>query len=257
MIPAAQVHAGPQRHPAGRCRAAVAYALDGDLRFLSHHDELRMFTRALVRARWPLRFSEGFNPIPRVRLPLPRPVGTASDCQWALVELKTARPTAELHERLARALPAGCRLHRTIAPAAAGTPHPRTASYAVTLRPEDTRGLAERITRLMARKHVSVPHAAGRDGPPRPLDIRPYLETLVLDGTVLRMRLAYAAHRSARPSEILTALDLDAAAYAHRLRRVAVTWDMELTATGEPAVAPEGNTIGQEKDDEQEKAKDD
>ena len=42
----------------GACRAvALCFALDGALRFLSHHDELRMLTRALRRARWPLAAS--------------------------------------------------------------------------------------------------------------------------------------------------------------------------------------------------------
>ena len=81
------------RAPAGEqtapCfRVALSYALNGELRYLSHRDELRMLTRALVRARWPLRYSRGFNPIPRLTLTLPRSVGTASECQLALVELR-------------------------------------------------------------------------------------------------------------------------------------------------------------------------
>ncbi len=65
---------------AGRLRAALEFALAGDLRFLAHHDELRLLTRALVRAGWPLAYSQGFNPRPRLVLPLPRGNWRSSSC---------------------------------------------------------------------------------------------------------------------------------------------------------------------------------
>ncbi|MBU0616609.1 MAG: DUF2344 domain-containing protein, partial [Planctomycetes bacterium] len=41
----------------GRHAVACCFALGGDLRLLSHHDELRMLARALRRAGWPLAYS--------------------------------------------------------------------------------------------------------------------------------------------------------------------------------------------------------
>ncbi|GAF87148.1 unnamed protein product, partial [marine sediment metagenome] len=64
--------------PAQRERWVFGYDVDGDLRFISHHDMLRLFARSLARAALPVRFSEGFNPHPRLSIPLPRPVGVAS-----------------------------------------------------------------------------------------------------------------------------------------------------------------------------------
>ena len=87
-----------ERHAATMC-----YSLDGDLRFISHHDELRMLVRALTRARWPLAYSQGFNPKPRVVIPLPRSVGMASECVRATVQLKEPAATTELFDQLAGA----------------------------------------------------------------------------------------------------------------------------------------------------------
>src|SRR3990172_12981655 len=70
----------------GRYRWLFAYSIDGDLRFISHHDTLRLFRRALARADLPVRFSEGFNPHPRIMIPLPRPVGIASRAEGLVVE---------------------------------------------------------------------------------------------------------------------------------------------------------------------------
>ena len=47
---------------------------------------LRLFRRALARANVPVRFTEGFNPHPRISLPLPRPVGMASDAEVLVIE---------------------------------------------------------------------------------------------------------------------------------------------------------------------------
>ncbi|MCK4342628.1 MAG: TIGR03936 family radical SAM-associated protein, partial [Phycisphaerae bacterium] len=115
---AAQPTPPPTTAPAGeRFRVAMEYALGGDLRFLSHHDELRLLARAVVRARWPVAYSRGFNPLPRLVVPLPRSLGTAAECQLALVDLGVPRRPEDLFASLSSALPAGCRLLRIIAPA--------------------------------------------------------------------------------------------------------------------------------------------
>ncbi|MBN1844663.1 MAG: DUF2344 domain-containing protein, partial [Sedimentisphaerales bacterium] len=47
---------------------ALWFDVEGDLRFLSHRDTLRCWQRALTRATVPLRYSQGFNPHPRLVL---------------------------------------------------------------------------------------------------------------------------------------------------------------------------------------------
>jgi radical SAM-linked protein len=69
-----------------RFKWLVVFAIGGDLRFLSHHDTLRLFRRALARADFPVRFTEGFNPHPKIMIPLPRPVGIASRDEALVVE---------------------------------------------------------------------------------------------------------------------------------------------------------------------------
>ena len=54
-------------------------AVEGDLRFLSHRDMMRAVARALLRARLPLQYTQGFHPHPVVSLALPRPVGVSAD----------------------------------------------------------------------------------------------------------------------------------------------------------------------------------
>ena len=72
--------------PQERYRLAIDFAVDGDIRFLAHRDMVRLLARAAVRGGLSLCYSEGFNPHPRVSLPLPRPVGVSSDAERVLLE---------------------------------------------------------------------------------------------------------------------------------------------------------------------------
>lgn len=243
-----QADARVSAESARRFRVAVELGLDRDLRYLSHHDELRMLARALVRARWPLAYSQGYNPLPRIVLPLPRSVGTASACQWALIDLSEPRSPTELCETLAGALPPSCTLHRVIAPAPRATPHPQRVSYQVELTPAEGDRLERRIGELLAATEIRVMRRRGPNRPARPINVRPYIENMAWDGHSLQIRLVYDQQRSARPSEILTALGLAADHYNHRVRRTEVEWDIELTGPTQRPAAPERKRLGKEEE---------
>jgi radical SAM-linked protein len=235
-----------------RFRVAIEFAITGDLRFLAHHDELRLLTRALVRSGWPLAYSHGFNPRPRLTVPLPRNLGTAAMCQVALVELREPRRPDELRASLAAQLPAGCELLGVIAPAPAATPHPQGVTYELDLSAEHADGLVPRLQQLLTRESVPIQRDAGPEKPGVLIDIRPYIDQLELNGRRLRFVLRFAEQRTARPSEVITELGLPAADYNHRLRRVAVQWDMELTGPIDGPATRERNCIGNEEDNVQE-----
>jgi len=238
-------------HPAagGRPGVAVQFALGGDLRYLGHLDELRLLMRALTRAGWPLAYSQGFNPQPRVRLPLPRRVMIASECEWALVELTAPAPARELHTRLEPALPAGCRLRRVISLPQRVRPHARRACYQVALEPGDAAAAAPRIAGLRATASVVVERRGGPQRPGRTIDIRPFIESVTLVGRTLTMWLAFEDQRSARPEEILETLHLPTAAYNHCICRAAVEWDIALDGKEQWPQRMERNTVGQEEND--------
>jgi radical SAM-linked protein len=228
--------AGPARF-----RVALELAVGGDVRFLSHHDELRLLVRALVRARWPLAYSHGFNPKPRMIVPLPRNVGTAAAAQLVLVDLCEPRQPGELFESLAGQLPPDCRLLRVMAPAPRGVPHARTVCYELELDPAEVGGLGDRIPELTARSTLVVQRDYGPGRAPRPIDIRPHIERIQLEGRRLRLVLRYRDQRTARPSEVITELGLAVTACNQHLCRTAVQWDTELFGPDDGPRARERN----------------
>ena len=55
------------------------YKIHGNARFLSHQETMRVIARAIIRSGIALIYSQGYNPHPKLSLPLPRNVGLASD----------------------------------------------------------------------------------------------------------------------------------------------------------------------------------
>jgi len=233
---------------AARCAAALRFSLEGDLRSLSHHEELRMLKRALSRAGWPLRYSQGFNPQPRLVLPLPRRVGVASACEWAIVELLGAPAPEELYNKLDVALPARCSLGSVACLPSNTMPHPLHVTYSAPLAPAHAAAAGERLSAALNSCTIVVERTHGPAKPTAPIDIRPYIETLILDGSVIVMRLAFHDQRTARPIEVLQALGLPAAEYEHLVRQVEVEWDIALDVPLRWPPGAERTHVGKEED---------
>jgi radical SAM family uncharacterized protein len=57
--------------------------------FYSHLDVVEIFSMALTRAGFPVKFSEGFNPLPRLEIAAPLSLGVEAEGELAAVETKT------------------------------------------------------------------------------------------------------------------------------------------------------------------------
>lgn len=237
-----------------RFTAAIVYEIAGDVRFLSHQDELRMLTRACVRARWPIAYSQGFNPQPLLGIPLPRSVGAAGAGQWALVQLDESRPLPGLFGSLQAAL-AGCvTLQSVIAPLPHRRLHACEVEYHVELQSSDAALVAPRLDELMASESVSINRTYGPGKPQRRIDIRPFILALALDRDVLHMSVAVEQQRSARPTEIMEALALSTERYGHRTTRAAIRWVEDVFASPRWPAPPERNNCEHENRDQDRQA---
>ncbi|MEP0847045.1 MAG: DUF2344 domain-containing protein [Phycisphaerae bacterium] len=225
-------------------RAAVLYSLGGDLRFLSHRDELRMLARAMTRAAWPLRYSKGYNPQPRIALPLPRSVGMASDCQWALADLDPPADSGSLASALARQLPAGIEPSRVACPVSRHTPHAVLVEYRVRLHPEHIEAVRVGITPLLGARQRVIERVSRRRPDGIPVDLRRFLEGAWLEDDVLGLRLRIEKQCTVKPTEIIAELGLPPDAYRHRVCRVQVVWDKPPEAPPGPPATKEGTSFG-------------
>ena len=68
-------------------KVRLKFRKTGKLKFISHLDLMRTLKGALGRARAPIKYTEGFNPHPKMVFSLPLPVGAESVCEYLDVSL--------------------------------------------------------------------------------------------------------------------------------------------------------------------------
>jgi len=185
---------------------------------------LRLFSRAAVRAGLPLRYSQGFNPQPRLSIPLPRPVGVASDAERLVVELTAAFSAEESLRRLQSQVPGGITLTRAWRLQTGERCVPVGVTYRVEAAIADRSVIEGRIAVLSGPSPLLVKRKREKTGRVQELDLRPFVDAVVLGEGYVEMRLRLIEGTTARPAEVLAVLGLDAEHVAHRTHRREVQW---------------------------------
>ncbi len=203
---------------------AIRYAVEDDLRFISHHDSLRLFERALVRAGIPLRYSEGFNPKPRLRIALPRPVGVTSKDELLLVELASQATPDDVLRGLKSEMPPGLEL-LSAEPLDDGDRRlPREAWYSLGIDGSLRASVDDAAGRLLQCRQVLLRRTVP-GGPSKPVDIRPYLSTIEVGPDSVTWSQRITPEGTARPGEVLEQLGLPSQDHLHRLCRLKVLYE--------------------------------
>ena len=166
-------------------RVQIRFSKQGDLRLISHRDLVRTLERLFRRAQIDVRQSEGFHPKPRMNFAAPLALGIAGLDEVLEVDLVQSVASEELLETLNRHSVPGLSFH-----AVEVLDHTRKAqagslSYAASLADADVERVASAVAELMARSTC----IAQREHDGRSIDIRPLIEDLCVDGTVLMMKL--------------------------------------------------------------------
>ncbi len=201
-----------------------AYGVGGDLRFISHLDTLRLFRRACARANLPVRYSEGFNPQPRIAIPLPRPVGVASQAESIIIEMEQQIDPDDALDRLARYTPAGIRMLGVRRLESGERPRPDRVRYRVEMGYSTIEDLEVRIRRVLECDTVPVERLNPKDNTTRNVDLRPYLVEMRVDGDAVEFTLRVTDSGTAKPAEIAGLLGCDARSINHRIQRMEIRW---------------------------------
>ncbi len=221
----------PTAVPMTQSRYAFAFEVEGDLKFISHQDTLRMFKRAMSRANLPVAYSEGFNPQPRLSIPLPRPVGIASRCEQLVVSLTQEIDTVEATSQFRAQAPIGL----TITDAQLLLPGqkmlPTSVSYVLPLAEDDPKDLDKKIDTILAEKELIVTRSNPKKKEIRTVDIRPFIDHVCIQNNSLAFRLHVTDKGTAKPSEIAGLLGYEATAINHRIQRISIAWLAQAQST--------------------------
>ncbi len=194
------------------------------MRFCSHRDMIRLFSRAMARAGIPVRFSEGFNPHPKFSLMPPRPVGVATEEDRMIVDLTEPLEPAILLQRLLETMPQGIMIRQAWKLDSSKGCQPHLVYYVVDVRQADREALPSRITQLTGSGSIFVQRINKKDGKPKRVDIAPYIDSLIVTDAGLAMTFMVTGDGTARPAEVCASLGLTDDAVTARTRRVKVEW---------------------------------
>ena len=170
---------------------------------------MRLFARAIRRSGLNVAYSQGYNPRLRLSLVLPRPVGVASRDELLVLDLAEDYRPQEICTRMAGQLPNGIELSGCFELSTNRVPIPTAAVYSLQLSQEEAADLADRINAVVQAPRLLIQRSDRRTGHSRQLDIRPYLNSIHLDGAELSFTLSRTDTGSAKPAEVLALLDLD------------------------------------------------
>ncbi len=83
----------------------ICFQKTGALQYISHLDLVRTMTRVIARAQLPIKYTEGFHPIPHLVFSAPLPVGAQSPREFLDIQVLCAVDTEEVKARLNDGLP--------------------------------------------------------------------------------------------------------------------------------------------------------
>ncbi|MCX7804905.1 MAG: TIGR03936 family radical SAM-associated protein [Planctomycetota bacterium] len=190
-----------------RGKVEIRFEKRPEVRFLSHLEIARAFGRALRRACIPVRFTQGFNPRPRLVFPAPIEVGVASLDDVAELELAGEMSPDEIASRLRGNLPPGLGVHRVAPIPCRRRPGKlRELRYAMDFSRARWKISKEYVEAFLNADKVHVLRRAPAGGKPRLVDARPAAVEVRLDGTTILLRLRPLPGAFVRADEVLAGI---------------------------------------------------
>lgn len=204
--------------------AVIRFRIGGSLRFLSHAETIRVFQRACSRAGVQIAYSQGFNPHQKMSLVLPRSVGVESDDEILCLWLKEGQTEIDT-ESLKGELPNGIEIVSAKTSQAKNVPEPISARYVLNVQAQKINDEARKhITDMLANDKVIVNRRTGEDSRTRPVDVRPFIESIKAEQSQVAVDCKISNAGTIRVDEILGLLQLKTADLTGPVRRTNVQW---------------------------------
>jgi radical SAM family uncharacterized protein/radical SAM-linked protein len=198
-------------------KVRLRFTKKGEIRFISHLELAHLFYRASKRAGLPLRYSEGFHPMPRIIFAAALPVGIESWSEIVDLELDGGPSFRAIMERLNQTLPPGIEVTEAeeVPVSLSSSSLPHGSVYWIPLDHLITKKEAiAKIKKALGNREFLLHQE--RKGKKRIVDIRPLLEKIEVKekmGTIdetppwgVELTLRGGMGKTAKPSEIVEAI---------------------------------------------------
>ncbi len=197
-------------------RIRITFEKTGAMRYTSHLDMQKVWIRALLRAKLPLAYTQGFHPTPKVAYAWPLPLGWGTEGELMDIWLDNPEEKEVKADSFIRdvnnAMPAGLRIlsiEKLPYSDPALTIVIQSAVYQIIFPDyQNTEDLKEKMTELMSQETIE------RERRGKIYDMKPLIEDWLCgtdDNGEVFMKVQMAARDSAmgRPDELAAALGFD------------------------------------------------
>ena len=202
------------------------FRIFGLLRYLSHAETLVMFERSLRRSGIKVSYSRGFNPRPRISLPLPRPVGIESSVEMLTAEVEggLGEPRcSSFRDRLNSVLPSGCEITDVKLFSRKSSVQPQAVRYSFCIRDGFEGDLNGRADAFMQSESMVIERVRpGRAV--KKVDVRGFIESVVFSGRRMDVACRVSAGGQVRIDEIMRVLEIGQEMLEGPVTRVGVDW---------------------------------
>lgn len=187
----------------------LKFDITGRLRYLSHQETARMLERALVRANAGLCYSMGFNPHPKISLPLPRTVGVVSIGDILCAEVDTEGLDIDrLGDDIRRQLPDECVLAEVDIVEGKVSYQPKTTQYEFYVdrladKPQLKQKLSEFENLCFTGQEIIIERWSEKKKKHRNIDVTGYIEEVEIEDGKVTVKVKITPDGSVRVEEIL------------------------------------------------------
>lgn len=189
----------------------------GALKYISHLDLHRALARIIKRSHIPIRYTQGFNPHPKMVFALPLSVGCESECELldVYMEMDEKRPNFPLYtpeqfkEAIIDNLPKGLEYVNAYYPTASFS-QIESAVYEVTVDLTQEDKIESHISRILSSPMTVLKKSKSGD---KYIDILPLLKDFKINqngnSLILKLRLSAAQNEYLNPETVMSVLKSD------------------------------------------------
>jgi radical SAM-linked protein len=181
----------------------IRFTKTGRTRFLSHHDLMRMFERALRRTGLPLRMTEGYNPHPILSFPTALGLGIESLDEVLEFELGAWTAPRQIEAVLGAQLPEGVRVLSCETFDRKERSHVDYVEYEADV-PGQAAALPAGVAAFLALKECPVERVSDKGS--KTVDVRKYALAVESEGERVFLRVRVTDQGTAKPEEILRSI---------------------------------------------------
>jgi radical SAM-linked protein len=198
--------------------ARIKFKREPDIRYISHLDMQRMVQRVLRRGGIPMKYSEGFNPHPKLAFAMAMGVGLTSDCEYVDVELAEKIEPEILLETVNKSAPRGFIALKAIVteeklPSLTSLIEESVYEISCLLNNIDRAEKLKKQVKSILDSESMIYRKRNKKGKWSDKEIRPMIKEIFVDaeGTLVKItaRLATGSKENLRPEVVIDKIDFD------------------------------------------------